>query len=127
MLTSAERASCRAFLSRGAWFGGLPEGVPLAGLTLAAGILEVGGGALIMLGLLTRPVAFLLSGEMAVAYFIGHFSMDLFWPIENQGQLAVLFCFIFLFMSAYGGGDYSVDAVLRRSMPPGDTSRRLFG
>ena len=78
-----------------------------------AGILELVGGALIALGILTRPVAFLLSGEMAVAYFMAHAPHG-FWPIVNHGELAVLYCFVFLFVAATGGGPYSVDALLRR-------------
>src|SRR5579872_2145881 len=66
--------------------------------TLAAGILEFGGGILIGLGLFTRPVAFLLCGEMAVAYFKAHFPAG-FWPIQNKGELAVLYCFFFLYLS----------------------------
>ena len=76
-----------------------------------AGVLEVFGGALIVLGLLTRPVAFLLSGEMAVAYFQAHFPRD-FWPILNGGEHVVLFCFVFLYLFAAGPGPYSVDAAL---------------
>ena len=76
------------------------------------------GGPLILLGLFTRPVAFLCSGEMAVAYFYGHFPHG-FWPIQNHGEQAVLFCFIFLYLSAAGAGPLSVDAWLeRRGAPP---------
>ena len=97
------------------WFGGLPEGVPLSPLLVVAGILEFVGGAAILLGLFTRPVAFILSGEMAVAYFMGHASQGhVFVPMLNQGQPAVLLCFIFLFLAAYGAGEWSVDAMLRR-------------
>lgn len=73
-----------------------------------AGILEFFGGILIVLGLFTRPVAFVLSGEMAVAYFMSHVPRG-FWPIMNGGERAVLFCFIFLFLWAAGGGDFSLD------------------
>jgi putative oxidoreductase len=76
-----------------------------------AGVLEVFGGALIVLGLFTRPVAFLLSGEMAVAYFQAHFPRS-FWPILNGGEPVVLFCFIYLYLFAVGGGPYSLDAAL---------------
>ena len=79
----------------------------------AAGILELVGGMLLLVGLFTRPVAFILSGEMAVAYFQFHAPNGL-WPIENHGEPAVLFCFIFLFVAAYGGGDWSLDALIRR-------------
>jgi putative oxidoreductase len=78
-----------------------------------AGVLETFGGALITLGLFTRPVAFLLCGEMAVAYFRQHFPRD-FWPIRNGGELAVLFCFLFLYLVAAGPGPLSLDRVVRR-------------
>jgi putative oxidoreductase len=77
------------------------------------GVLEFFGGLAIMLGLLTRPVAFILSGEMAVAYWQFHAPHG-GWPVQNQGMPAVLFCFIFLYMAAQGGGDWSLDALLRR-------------
>ena len=100
------------------WFGGMPPGVELNTLLVVAAWLEVLGGAAIMLGLLTRPIAFVLSGEMAFAYFIGHFPQG-FWPIQNNGQPAVLLCFIFLFFAAYGAGEWSFDALLRRKRTPG--------
>jgi putative oxidoreductase len=78
-----------------------------------AGVLETFGGALIVLGLFTRPVAFLLAGEMAVAYFQSHFPRG-FWPILNRGESAVLFCFVYLYLFAAGAGPYSLDAVIRR-------------
>ena len=96
------------------WFGGMPEGVPMNTLMYIAGVLEVFGGALIAAGLFTRPVAFILSGEMAVAYFMGHLPMGL-WPIQNQGEPAFLLCFIFLFLAAYGAGSWSFDAVCKRT------------
>lgn len=77
-----------------------------------AGVLEVFGGALLALGLFTRPVAFVLSGLMAFAYFLSH-APDGFWPILNRGELAALYCFVFLYYSARGGGAYSVDALLQ--------------
>jgi len=76
-----------------------------------AGVLEVFGGILIVLGLFTRPVAFLLSGEMAVAYFQAHFPRN-FWPVLNGGENVVLFCFVFLYLFATGAGPYSLDALL---------------
>ncbi len=79
-----------------------------------AGILETFGGALLVLGLFTRPVAFLLAGEMAVAYFQGHASHGI-WPMLNGGQPAVLYCFIWLYLSAAGGGSWSLDAMRGRS------------
>lgn len=87
--------------------------VPLLTLYGAAGVLELFGGFLILLGLFTRPVAFILSGEMAVAYFMNH-APGGFWPLLNQGELAVLYCFVFLFLAAAGGGEWSMDKVLRR-------------
>ena len=78
-----------------------------------AGLLETPGGVLIALGLFTRPVAFLLCGEMAVAYFHAHFPHG-FWPIKNGGELAVLYCFIYLYLFAAGPGPISLDRALRR-------------
>ena len=78
-----------------------------------AGVLELVGGTLMLFGLFTRPVAFLLSGEMAVAYYLAHFPRGA-WPIVNGGELAVLFCFIWLFFAAAGPGPWSVDAIVRR-------------
>lgn len=91
-----------------------PDGgtAPLVSLIGIAGILEVYGGALLLLGLFTRPVAFLLAGEMAVAYFTGHFPQG-FWPILNGGTDAVLYSFLWLYFSAAGPGPWSLD-VLRK-------------
>ena len=104
------------------WFGAMPAGFVLTPLLRTAGWIEVIGGPLIMLGLFTRPAAFLCSGEMAVAYFKGHFPRG-FWPVQNHGEPAVLLCFIFLFLSAAGAGSFSVDGWLasRRAdgSPPG--------
>jgi putative oxidoreductase len=77
-------------------------------LFIAAGLIEVPAGILIALGLFTTPVAFLASGEMAVAYFTQHLPRG-FWPIENHGELPVLFCFVFLFIAARGPGIWSLD------------------
>lgn len=107
------------------WFGGIPAdfgGHPaLFSQTWIGGVLELYGGAALMLGLFTRPVAFLLSGEMAVAYFQFHQPSG-FWPIENHGEPAVLLCFIFLLFAAYGGGKWSIDAIIKRqrSKEPGE-------
>jgi putative oxidoreductase len=97
------------------WFGGMPGGekVRLLSQTGIGGVLEFFGGILIMLGLFTRPVAFILSGMMAVAYWQFHFPMGR-WPVQNQGMPAVLFCFIFLYMAARGAGEWSLDALIRR-------------
>ena len=82
-------------------------------LSGAAGVLELIGGFLLLLGLFTRPVAFVLSGLMAFAYFIAHAPID-FWPIVNRGELSALYCFLFLYLAAAGGGPWSVDRWLRR-------------
>ena len=94
------------------WFGMMHGQLPT--LMLVAGIIETVGGALIILGLFTRPAAFISSGEMAFAYFMGHVSHAGHWyaPLVNQGQPAVLLCFVFLFFAAYGGGMWSLDAKL---------------
>lgn len=92
----------------------MPGGAaPLLSLTGAAGVIETVGGALFLLGLLTRPVAFILCGEMAVAYFKAHAPQG-FWPVANQGELAVLYCFLFLYVSAAGAGPWSIDALISR-------------
>jgi putative oxidoreductase len=88
------------------WFGGQP--VPLGSMFGVAAIIEIVLGLLITIGLFTSYAAFIASGEMAVAYFIGHFPKS-FWPLENAGEPAVLFCFIFLYMATQGSGIWSVD------------------
>ena len=85
---------------------------PLTSLPGFAGSLELVGGALLLLGLFARPVAFLLSGEMAFAYFMGHAPQG-FWPVLNQGSPAILFCFIWLYISSAGPGPWSLDALRR--------------
>lgn len=95
------------------WMGGFgPDGgaAELFSRFGVAGVLEVFGGALIVLGLFTRPVAFLLSGQMAVAYFWIHVGGGGLWWWNNQGELAMLYSFIFLAFSAWGGGPLSLDA-----------------
>jgi putative oxidoreductase len=112
------------FLQHGtAKFFGFPyveylAGTPVLSLWGIAGVLEVAGGILLALGLFTRPVAFVLSGEMAFAYFLEHIEVS-FFPLLNQGESAVLYCFLFLYLAAAGGGPWSLDALLRR--------RRLTG
>jgi putative oxidoreductase len=93
-----------------------PAGIPPNGGTVplmsqlgVGACLETFGGALLLLGLFTRPVAFLLAGEMAVAYFQFHFPKS-FWPTVNQGAPAVLYCFVWLYLSAAGAGPWSLDA-----------------
>ncbi|MCU0292853.1 MAG: DoxX family protein [Thermoanaerobaculaceae bacterium] len=87
--------------------------VPLLSQVGIGAVLEVVGGALLLVGLFTRPVAFLLAGEMAVAYFQFH-SPGGFWPIANGGVDAALYCFVWLYFSAAGGGPWSLDSWLRR-------------
>lgn len=99
-----------------------PAGIPPNGGTVQlmsqlglGATLEVFGGALLLLGLFTRPVAFLLAGEMAVAYFQFHFPQG-FWPTMNGGVVAVLYCFVWLYFSAAGAGPWSLDAMRRKSV-----------
>ena len=89
---------------------GLP---PVGSLIWVAGVLELVGGALLILGLFTRPVAFILSGMMAVAYWMAHAPQSPF-PMINQGDAAILFCLVFLYIAAAGPGPWSVDARRRR-------------
>ena len=94
------------------WFGA-QGAVPLMSQQGAAGTIETLGGLLIMLGLFTRPAAFIASGEMAVAYFMAHAPQG-FFPILNRGELAVLYCFVFLYLAAAGPGPWSLDAMRKR-------------
>ena len=98
----------------------MPDGgtAPLGSMVYVAGMLEVVGGALLVLGLFTRAIAFLLSGEMAVAYFVAHAPSG-FWPVLNGGALAALNCFVFLYLSAAGAGPWSIDGSIgqRDSFP----------
>jgi putative oxidoreductase len=102
---------------------GLPVPPPIPGggsfpawsLPWIAGMIEIIGGPLILVGLFTRPVAFILAGEMAVAYFYGHARMGHWlFPMVNMGHAAVIFCFVFLYISAAGAGPWSLDAWLAR-------------
>jgi putative oxidoreductase len=94
--------------------GGPAPVVPLTlfSQTGVAGVLEFFGGFLLLIGLFTRPVAFIVCGEMAVAYFTVHARRG-FLPIVNRGELAVVLCFVFLYLAFAGGGLWSVDAVIR--------------
>lgn len=92
--------------------GAQPGQVPLLSLYGAAGMIEFVGGLCIAAGLFTRPVAFVLSGEMAFAYFIAHAPAS-FYPGVNGGEPAILFCFIFLYLAAAGAGPWSIDATRR--------------
>lgn len=94
-------------------FPGSRPAVALISLLGLASVLETFGGALVFLGLFTRPVTFLLAGEMAVAYFTGH-APNGFWPLLNRGEPAVLFCFVWLYLTAAGPGPWSLDALLDR-------------
>ena len=86
-----------------------PAGQPLPALMLAAGILELVGGVLITVGLFTRITAFVLAGQMATAYFMAHAPQG-FFPINNMGELAIMYCFVFLYLAAAGAGPWSLDA-----------------
>lgn len=95
---------------------GVPD--PLPPLLLAAAIIEVVGGVLVTLGLFTRLAAFLMAGEIAIGYFLFHFPQS-FWPVVNQGDAAILFCFVFLYLSSAGPGSWSIDGSRSRDMRRG--------
>lgn len=86
----------------------------ITSLSGVAGVLELFGGALLLIGLFTRPVAFLLSGLMAFAYFLVHAPQG-FWPLNNGGELAALFSFVFLYLWTAGGGAWSLDNLIKRN------------
>jgi putative oxidoreductase len=92
---------------------------PLFSLAGISGLLELVGGLLLLLGLFTRPAAFILSGEMAVAYFMVHFPLAR-WPIHNHGELAVIYCFVFLYLAAAGPGPLSLDRCRKCCATPPD-------
>jgi putative oxidoreductase len=95
----------------------VPPGSPaqsLSPMIATAGAIELAGGILIMIGLFAGFAAFLSSGLMAVAYFMAHFSMQAFLPLQNRGELAVLYCFVFLYIASRGSGVWSVDALVNR-------------
>ena len=98
------------------WFGGMPGGMVIAPMSKFwfAGVIELVGGAAIALGLFTRPVAFLCSGEMAVAYFTTHLPKGVL-PIQNGGEAAALYSLLFLYISARGAGGFSLDSRMKRS------------
>jgi putative oxidoreductase len=93
-------------------FGGFGRDAPVELMSQMglAGLIEVIGGAMISIGLFTSPVAFIASGEMAVAYFQAHAPRG-FWPVQNNGELAALYCFVFLYFAAMGSGKVSVDSI----------------
>lgn len=86
---------------------------PVGDLMWIAGVLEAGGGALLLLGLFTRPVAFVMSGMMAVAYWMAHAPQS-FYPAQNHGDAAILFCFVFLYIAAAGPGPLSLDGAMKK-------------
>ena len=94
-------------------FGGIPAGAAPPWIVYGAGSIEFFGGALIALGLFTRITAFICSGTMAVAYFYGH-ARNGFWPKVNQGELAVIYCWVFLYIAAAGPGAFALDNLLFR-------------
>jgi putative oxidoreductase len=85
-------------------------------LLLSAAIIELVGGVLVTLGLFTRLAAFIMSGEIAVGYFMLHFPKS-FWPLVNQGEAAILYCFVFLYIAAAGPGAWSIDGARSRNAP----------
>jgi len=93
-------------------FGGIPDGVP-AFIVWIAGPIELVGGALLALGLFTRPAAFLMSGLMAFAYFLGHAGKG-FWPILNGGELAIVYSWLSLYLAAQGPGAWALDGLRTR-------------
>jgi putative oxidoreductase len=93
------------------------DNLQLMSLMGLQGVLEAGGGLLLLIGLFSRLVAFVLSGDMAVAYFMAHWPKN-WWPILNGGDLAVLFCFVFLYLFVAGPGPWSIDAQLRSGTSP---------
>jgi putative oxidoreductase len=98
------------------FFGGVGPNhgtVPIMSLMGLGGVLETFVALLVLVGLFTRPAAFVLAGEMAVAFFMVHFARG-FWPIQNGGETPVLLCFIYLFFAAFGAGSFSLDALLAR-------------
>ncbi|HEX5484309.1 MAG TPA: DoxX family protein [Terriglobia bacterium] len=106
--------SCHGWQKLFGAFGGLHgHAAHFPHLLWFAGLIETVGGALILLGLFTSPVAFILSGEMATAYFMGHYPHG-FYPILNHGELAVVYCFVFLYLFAAGAGPISLDRAFRR-------------
>ena len=95
------------------------DGLQLLSLAGIAGMLEVAGGVLLLIGMFTRPVAFVLCGLMAVAYFMAHASQgNALVPMLNKGELAVVYCFVFLYFAVAGAGAWSVDALRRRQIAP---------
>jgi len=105
---------CQKILGFFGGMGGHGATAPLFSLLWTAGMLEIVGGLLLILGLCTRPVAFVLAGAMAFAYFRMHLPRGP-WPIQNGGELAVLYCFVFLYLCTAGPGPLSLDRLFRKS------------
>lgn len=107
------------------FFGYPPSGTPspdgLSMLMAIGGVIELIGGILIMIGLFTSFTAFIVSGMMAVAYFGWHFDMQAFLPLQNKGELAVIYCFVFLYIAARGSGVWSVESVFKGSRSTADS------
>ena len=104
------------------------DGLEVLSLTGFAGILELVGGVMMLIGLFVRPVAFILSGEMAVAYFMAHAAQgNVLVPMLNEGELAVMYCFVFLFFAVAGAGAWSVDAARRQTTRPSLQERTFAG
>jgi putative oxidoreductase len=104
----------------------MPVPVAIGSMLGSAGLIETFGGLAIILGLLTRPISFLLAGEMAVAYFTSHFPRSIY-PVNSGGDPAVLFCFTFLYFMFAGAGPWSLDAMIAgsgRAAPPAEASRQ---
>ena len=94
---------------------GVPDHLPT--ILLAAAVIELVGGVLVTVGLFTRLAAFVMSGEIAIGYFMFHFPQS-FWPLANKGEAAILYCFIFLYIAAAGPGSWSLDALrMKRPLP----------
>lgn len=109
-------------------FGFPSSGKPAASLDAlmgTAGVIELVGGLMIAFGLLASVAAFIASGQMAVAYFMVHIKQA-FLPIQNGGELAVLFCFLFLYIAARGSGAWSIDSLVRRTPPAAGTQGNTF-
>jgi putative oxidoreductase len=106
-------------------FPGATGHVPYVSLSGLAGVIETAGELCILLGLFTRPVALITAGEMAVAYFLVHFRQG-FWPLLNHGELAVVYCFLFLYIAAAGPGPWSLDRILRAGDEGHTTGARRF-
>jgi putative oxidoreductase len=106
--------------------GGTGAKPPFLSLLWTAGVIETVGGALLILGLFTTPIAFILSGEMAFAYFIRHFPRSP-WPIMSGGELAVVYCFLFLYLFTAGPGAWSLDTLLKKNRRKGSPLEKNVG